>query len=408
MDTRPVLVVALAVLFVTAGCQAPVQQGATDAPAGQTPTDQPSTETTATTTSDTGETTELVSVRDELPFRVTPVYERVGRLLGVEAADRPSTSVRVEEPPESGTLGTASTSGFTELVGIEPLPADGEGGGVQVGAIAQGTQVTLYDHPNATVEWQENVLAHEFVHVYQTQLKPRSGVDELDFRRNREFLLSAMVEGSAEYVQERYGIRYQNRSLDQAALTEEWQNASAYVRWRIAPYEYGSRYFALRVDDASGVTDVYENPPRTAEQVLHGYGPDEERAKTLTATLNASGSEFSQMRGATKGELFVRLALSTELGWERAADASSGWGMDRLLSVSGENGLNTYAWVIRWDDAAEAAEFQAAFADYDARTDVSFRTASVTDETVVVLTGEESFVENATVEGNSSNVTVRV
>ena len=408
MDTRPVLVVALAVLFVAAGCQAPVQQGATDAPAERTPTttDQPSTE--PTTTDDAGEETELVSVRDELPFRVTPIYERVGRLLDVEAADRPSTSVRVEEPPEGGTLGAASTSGFTNLVGIEPLPSAGAGGGVSVGAIAQGTQVTLYDHPNATAEWQENVLAHEFVHVYQTQLPTREGVDELDFRRNRPFLLSVLTEGSAEYVQERYGIRYQNRSVDQTALTGEWKNASAYVRWRLAPYEYGSRYFALRVDDASGVTDVYENPPRTAEQVLHGYGPDEERAKTLTASLNASGSEFSQMRGATKGELFVRLALSTELGWERAADASTGWGMDRLLSISGENGLNTYAWVIRWDDAAEAAEFQEAFADYDARTDVSFRTESVTDETVVVLTGEASFVQNASVAGNSSNVTVRV
>ena len=32
METRPVVAVALAVLFVTAGCQAPVQQGATAAP----------------------------------------------------------------------------------------------------------------------------------------------------------------------------------------------------------------------------------------------------------------------------------------------------------------------------------------------------------------------------------------
>jgi hypothetical protein len=409
MNTRPVLVLALAVLFVTAGCQAPTQQDAPATTGDELTTDEPTTETeTETESTDVGEETELVSVTDDLPFRVTPVYDRVGRMLDVEEADRPNTAVRVEDPSQSGTLGTASTSGFTNLVGIEPLPSDGQSGGVQVGAITQGTQVTLYDHPNATVEWQENVLAHEFVHVYQTRLPTREGVGELDFRRNRAFLLSAMVEGSAEYVQERYGIRYQNRSVDQTALADGWQNASAYVRWRVAPYEYGSRYFALRIDDPSRVPDVYENPPRTAEQVLHGYGPDDERAKTLTATLNGSDSEFSKMRGTTKGELFVRLALSTELDWERAASASSGWGMDRLLSISSDDGLDTYAWVLRWDNPAEAAEFEDAFAEYDARNDASFRVESVTDETLVVYAGEQSFVENASAAGNSSNVTIRV
>lgn len=411
MDTRPVLAVALAVLFVTAGCQAPTQQGEAVAPeeptqtTGQTAPGETTEEATAS--DDAPEVTEFVRVDDELPFRVTPIYERVGRMLDVEEADRPSTTVRIEEPPETGTLGTASTSGFTELVGIEPIPADGEGGGVTVGAIARGTQVTLYDHANVTAEWQENVLAHEFVHVYQTQLPTREHVTDLDLRRNRDFLAGVMTEGSAEYVQERYGIRYQNSSLNQTNLSPEWKNASAYVRMRIAPYEYGSRYFALRVDDASGVTDVYEQPPRTAEQVLHGYDPGEEEAKNLTVDLDAADSEFTEMRGTTKGELFVRLALSTELDWERAADASAGWGMDRLLHVSGDRGANTYAWVLRWDDATEATEFRDAFAAYNAQNDAAFRTESVTDETLVVYIGDESFVENASAVGNSSDVTVR-
>jgi len=401
METRPVVAVALAVLFVTAGCQAPVQQGATAAP-------ENATATTDGTTQAAPEETELVRVTDELPFRVTPIYERVGRMLGVPEAERPTTVVGVEEPPQGDVLGAASTSGFTNLVGIEPLPSAGEGGGVSVGAVARGTLVTLFDHPNASVAWKENVLAHEFVHVYQTRLPTREGVDDLDRRRNHRFLKSVVTEGSAQYVQERYAVRYQNQTRNQTAITARWKNASAYVRWRLAPYEYGSRYFALRLQNASGVTDVYEDPPRTAEQVAHGYAPEAEPAKELSVDLAATDSEFSRMRATTKGELFVRLALSTELGWERAADASAGWGMDRLLHVSGDHGANTYAWVLRWDDASEAAAFREAFADYDASNGVAFRTEAVTDETVVVYAGDEAFVENASATGNSSYVTVRV
>ncbi|WP_232702166.1 hypothetical protein [Halobacterium wangiae] len=410
MTTRPVLAVALAVLFVTAGCQAPTQQGASTAPGDAPATPAGTNESTngTTTTDDAAEATELVRVTDELPFRATPVYERVGRMLGVPQADRPSTVVRVEDPPDGDVLGRASTSGFTKLVGIEPDPSAGESGGVSVGAFARGTRVTLFDHPNVTAAWQENVLAHEFVHVYQTRILTREATAHLDNRRDNQFLNAVLVEGSAEYVQERYGVRYQNESLDQTAVPVRWKNASAYVRMRIAPYEYGSRYFALRVDDAGDVTDVYDRPPRTAEQVLHGYAPDEERAKTLTVDLDAEDTEFTRLRGTTKGELFVRLALSTELDWERAVAASSGWGMDRLVHVSGDHGANTYAWVLRWDDAGEATEFREAFADYDAANDVDFRTESVTDETVVVYAGDESFVENASAAGNSSAVTVTV
>lgn len=419
MDTRPVLVVALAVLFVTAGCQAPAQQGeatpesetpaTTSASTTEAPTQSPTTtpEQTAESADDgPAELTQFVRVEDELPFRVTPIYERVGRMLDVGEYDHPATTVYVKNASEAGNVSSGSTSGFTKLVGIEPQPRDDGDGGVQAGAVTRGTTVTLYDYENATTEWKENVLAHEFVHVYQSQLPVRDAVQDLDRRRNRPFLTSVMVEGSAEYVQERYGIEYQNETLNQTHISEGWKDAPAYARLRIAPYEYGSRYLAVRLDDSSGVTDVYENPPRTAEQVVHGYDVGEEPAKSLTVDANTSESAFDSTGTGTRGELFVRLALSTALEWERSAEASTGWGMDRLVYLTGEDGADAYAWVLRWDNATDATEFCDAFADYDEANDQQFRVESVTEETVVVYAGAGDFVENASAAGNSSSVTV--
>jgi hypothetical protein len=407
METRSVVAVALAVLFVTAGCQAPAApQASTDTPTESTATDTPTTTEPTTTQTTTTTETNLVEVSDPLPYNVSRIYHRVGGLMDVPQYQRPPTQVEVKAPPEGGSRGTASTSGFVEVIGIEPLPSEGEDGGVITGAITRGTSVTLYDHPNASDRRQEYVLAHEFVHVLQSQMDVRQGIIRLDFERNRLFLSSVLVEGSAEYVQERYSMRYQNASIDQTAISDRWKNASAYVRWRIAPYEYGSRYFAMRVDNASQVQSIYRNPPRTTEQVVHGYGPAEEPAKDISIDVQAESDDVSLRGRTTKGELFTRIALSSELDWQRAADAAEGWGMDRLLTFQVADGKRGYAWVLRWDDAGEAQEFDQAFEAYADQRETAFDAERVGDETVVVFAGYEDFVATASASGNSSSVTV--
>lgn len=418
MQTKSVVAIVLAVLFVTAGCQAPASPQATsDTPAQTTSADeQPTTDeptttesiTTQTTTTQTTTTqeTSLVDVSDPLPYNVSRIYHRVGRMMGVQRYQRPPTRVEVKAPPDGGSRGTASTSGFVNVIGIEPLPSSGEDGGVVTGAVTRGTDVTLYDHPNASDERQKYVLAHEFVHVQQSQMSVRDGVRRLDHQRNRLFLSSVMVEGSAEYVQERYSIRYQSASLNQTAIGDSWKNASAYVRWRVSPYEYGSRYFAMRVDNASGVEGIYRNPPRTTEQVIHGYSPGEEQAKELAIDVEEKSANVSLRGRTTKGELFTRIGLSSELDWQRAADAADGWGMDRLLTFTVDDGKRGYAWALRMDDASEAQEFNEAVQTYADQREKAFETERVGDETVVVFAGDDEFVTTASASGNSSSVTV--
>jgi hypothetical protein len=406
MQTKSVVAVALAVLFVTAGCQAPAGPQASAETPTETTTDQPTTTDPATTDTTTTTEKELVEVTDPLPYNVSRIYHHVGGLMDVPRYQRPPTRVEVKAPPEGGSRGTASTSGFVELIGIKPLPSKGEDGGVITGAVTRGTDVTLYDHPNASDRRQEYVLAHEFVHVLQSQMPVRKGVRKLDHKRNRLFLSSVMVEGSAEYVQERYSMRYQKASIDQTAIGDGWKNASAYVRWRVSPYEYGSRYFAMRADNASQVQSVYRNPPRTTEQVVHGYGPAEEPAKDLSIDVEEQSEDVSLRGRTTKGELFTRIALSSELEWQRAAQAAEGWGMDRLLTFTVDDGKRGYAWVLRWDSPGEAQEFAQAFQVYADQRQQAFQTEHVGDETVVVFAGYEEFVTTASASGNSSSVTV--
>jgi hypothetical protein len=109
------------------------------------------------------------------------------------------------------------------------------------------------------------------------------------------------------------------------------------------------------------------------------------------------------------GEAFVRTALAGSLGVERAARAAAGWGNDSLLTVRRPGVANSsYAWVLQWDDPAEADEFRAAMADsiaargraadgggwHVAGVRVALRHPG--PETTVLFAGAPSFVRNAT------------
>ncbi|MXR21038.1 hypothetical protein [Halobacterium bonnevillei] len=414
MERRRVLAtLAVVALLVVAGCQSP---GAPQSPDGGAPTatatsDPATTRATAdsTTTESTTATANssdgLVRVDDDFGFDVPPIYHRVGRMLEVPRADRPEVQVRTEDPPDDGGSVVARPQGFVGLVGIVPQNPVGGDESVGTAAVARGTLVTVYSDGDLNATLTESTLAHEFAHVYQfTAHDPRSVVKSLGPNRNNARLTEVVVEGSAEYVQEEYEIRHQDRDVDQSEFAAAWKRAPAFQRWTVASYVYGSRYVELRIDDPANVTDVYQNPPRSTEQVIHGFTPDEEPVADLTVTADTTGP-FAWSNAATKGELFARIALSTELDWERAAAAAEGWGADRLLTFS-DGDRAGYAWALRWDDASEADEFRDAFADYDDRNDERFRLEAVGDETVVVFAGADAFVENATATGNSSSVTV--
>jgi hypothetical protein len=154
---------------------------------------------------------------------------------------------------------------------------------------------------------------------------------------------------------------------------------------------------------------VFEDPPRTSEELLHGLAGGAEPPADL-AVAAETGGEWRVQRRYPGGELRLRAMLTSALPGSDAAEAAAGWGNDTVLQFRDGN-VTGAAWVLRFDDPAEAEEFATLFGTYEATVEgernASVRLVRVAAETVVVLGGAASFVSGTTATGTDASVTVR-
>jgi hypothetical protein len=389
---RPAAAVLVAVMLVLAGCSGASPQAPDGNATATTTTTTDTTETTDATTRTTRDGPDLgINVQGgELPFDPNVTFLRVQEMLGTNV----SPPGNVMYVPGLDSAGQASNTGRVYLDTKD-----------------------------------EAVLAHEFAHSILLRAAPEGAVGSPD----AEFAGKATVEGAAEYVEAAYEQRYLDRTpspVDSLPRNPE----AAYFLGR---YHYGYDYFEARVDDPSEVGAVHGNPPNTSEQVLHGLAPAEEPPREFlvsTADRHLASDATWQYAGSDRlGEITLLLTLRTRLPSERAAAAASGWGNDRLVTFEGDDGRG-FAWVIRWDDAANATEFAETFREYEGKpvktfgstpgygqspnaeftqvawhdTDASMTVTRLSPEVTVVAIGPESFVEQASASGGNESVTVRV
>lgn len=348
------------------------------------------------------------------------LYRTVVEMHGLAYETAPAVELQVKErAAPSRTDSVWETSAFMELWGFDAS----EMRRTSIAGLAVGTRVFLYVEPVQTKDGRRSVLAHEYTHVLQHHTdafrQVKSGVRAGDGNTRRVYL--AVTEGSATYVERRYADVHLNVSRERRSWAGFTRNRSRFGTYVVAPYFFGPRYVGQRIDSVEELSAVYERPPRTTEQVIHGYDPDEEPARPLTIRTEESASTGWHLDDErVRGELFVRLALAGELERERAAAAAAGWGSDRVLSYATTGSdERAHAWVLRWDDTSEADEFAAAIGDYlDARADRAsdrwvdgetvFDLRWAGEETVVVLAGPDRFVDDVTVTGSNDAVSVSV
>lgn len=426
---RAVLAVCCALLLVLAGCSVGFQ-GPADDPGREpavTPTDAaPATPTATATPQDSqtaterdggllnGDGTEGIAVRGgRLPVDATLVYDRTRTLLAT-GAPRPDavqlldTTTNTTRPPE-----------FQRLLGLERNVSE-----VEAVAFVIGPR-TVYFNRNATDRpaFTEHVLAHEFTHTIQfrrghigrVQAATASGPDG-------RFTSTAVIEGAATYTQDRYWqTRIANRTAPgerpSVAVTADYRGSTGAARYAFAPYRFGYRYANRTLDSPAGLPALYRDPPRTSEQVLHP-GVEAEPVPLRVGLRNEDEGvwreTFAPPRGRV-GEAFLRAMLATELDDERAARAAAGWGNDTRIAFNNESGARGYAWVLRFDDATNASQFDGAVEDYlrgrtgedplaDDRTgrqwtttvdgrSVSYRLRRTDQRTAVLLLGTPTFVD---------------
>lgn len=413
---RFALQVLTVVCVLLAGC------GGASAPQGQEQTltseetENPEAKWTPETARTTTPSSDRVVVRgDSLPVDADRTFERVERLMGTNGT--PPT-VRVTEvdgrPADAG----FRSGEFSELMGVnETFPElDDVAGGAREG------WVLIRYTDRASPSEIEGILAHEFAHVLQpTDLRPtlRDHARPAYVRTtDARFARTSVVEGVAEYVADQYAKRYPDDARPHsAAYRANWTNLSVGLRAYRAPYYYGQRYVRFRVEAGADLDDIYANPPRTAEQVLHNRTPAEEPRRRLDVNATLPGSGWDLTTEDAKGELYVRHLLEGELSRERAKRAAAGWGNDRLFTYYNVTKVG-HVWVTRWDDADEAAEFEAALAAFLGERyggdgtpwsgeNAAFGIERVRPDTVALVAGDPAFADEVSLTSDESAIRVR-
>ncbi len=376
-----------------------------------------------------GDDEETIAVQGgELPLDPGLVYDRTTRLLGTDVPG-PDTIQLLDT-----TANTTSPPEFQRLLGLERNVTEAEAIAFVVGPRTVYANRNLADRP----AFLEHVLAHEFTHTVQFRrgyigrVTAATGSDP-----DGRFTSTAVIEGAATYTEDRYWLAY---VVDRAAPGERpargverrYRNSDGAARYSFAPYWFGYRYAAATVDSPAELPEVYADPPLTSEQVLHpgtDEGPVPLRVALRGETAGVWQETFAPPRGRI-GEAFLRVALATELGDDRAARAAAGWGNDTRIAFNNETGARGYAWVLRFDDAANASEFDTAVTAYlsertgdaplaDDRTGrqwtttldgrpVAYRLRRTDDRTAVLLLGTPAFVDadTTTVRGADGRVVI--
>lgn len=381
-------------MLVLAGCGAFVggpSPTATPDASSATESGAPTQTATATSTPNS-----RVTVYGDAPVNATLVWERVESLFG-ETYDPPAVSVL------DRTRGTQA-SPFVAALGLDEGIETAYEGHVGWRYMPRYDRVQLVPR-NASRTDVERVLAHEYVHAVQYR------TDVWDRAMNAGASRAAL-EGGAVYVEDVYTREFHGYSaIDRRC--ERYRNGTPYERYTSQPYCFGGQYFAEELDSPSDLFDPDLRLPNTTEQVLH---PETTEGPTNLTVVDETPTDWhTPATMDRRGELFVRTVLGVELSEERASEAATGWGNDRLLTVTGDT--DGYVWVLRWDTDDDADEFETAFADYlDARgnetvdgwrvDDDRYRLTTVDDRTVTVVTGNETFVDAVSVAGGGGNVTV--
>lgn len=441
--------------LVLAGCNAPTTgPAATDTPAGSTPTvadtsaestptahstptadsttasvSTTATEPPPTSTAERPASPEALAAQYDIdrdagvPTNVSLVFARTALLLDRPGVEPPST---VEVRGDAGTqVGPARYPPFFETLGIEPA----QGTPAYPAFVATPDRIVVNRNLTQRPTLLAATLSQEAVHVVQfrdrTPTTLRRAVPGSRTTVDGSYVVTALLEGTAVYTQAAYQRRYQNATTTRIdTLGETYRNQTTVGRISYGIYYFGAQYVRDRVDDPAEIDSVYDDPPATTEQLLHGPGAGPEA--NLPVEIASDGWESASRRRTTFGELFLRGTLATRLSEEAAADAAAGWGTDERL-VFTRDGETGYVWLHRWDDPANATEFRGAFDSYLNRTlnrstvagpdgptagwrgdGETYRLLRLDDQTTALVAGSPAFVGNTTLRADDGTAAVRV
>lgn len=421
MAARNLLVLLLVVL---AGCStliAPPQDPSP--PAGTESPPEQQSNTTAPTDDNTSEPTlpQISVTGGNLATDPIQTFRRVTTQLGINStvANQYNVSIKVITP--ENVRSSREPPRFLRVLGVQAPEYRTNLAGQTI-----GDDEIRINHDVATQPRIAGLLTHEYVHIVQHSRDETgqlfdvdtSGWDEIPPSGPELRLLdSSLTEGAATHVADQYQQAYTDTLPQGTRYRRAYeQRETAGGRYFMAPYWFGYRYVADRLEDNSTLASIYDQPPRTTEALVHQYDPGAEPPVSLP--VNVTGDRWRPDDRGRVGELGTRIALSAHLNRSRAAVGADGWGNDALVPFE-RNSSRGYVWITRWDDTANASEFRTALTaalNQDATaTEMGWRDGQVVfriqqgedSETVVVVAGPPKFARNTSMDINQ-RVSVQV
>jgi hypothetical protein len=215
--------------------------------------------------------------------------------------------------------------------------------------------------------------SHEYDHALQDQAFDLEALQEgLDDRGDESLARQSLVEGDA-YLLMTYWLQGALTPEEIAAVIESSSDPEAMAALQRVPQIVQAQITFSALQGTQWVTSVqlgggweavdaaFADPPVSTEQILH---PDKylSREAPVDVELPADladrmGAGWSVVDEDTMGEHQTALWLGSPT-IAAAADASAGWGGDRIITLGGPDDAWAIAWHTVWDSDDDAAEFE--------------------------------------------------
>lgn len=413
MRARPVLVAALVVCALLAGCTTPLSDGG----GVQNGTDAAGSEPAGETDGDDALTAEERQRlrNDDLPTDEVAVYRNVTALLDSDAA-APTVTARDLTEQFRSAYGHTEDPRFRRL-NLTEVRVDRAG----TGGFAYADEVIVHrgGGDEAAVE---SVLVHEFTHTIQYSeemiavSEPRipgwAGTGTDLNTTDADLAATALIEGGAMYVEDEYARRHLD-GVDRpsARMDVAYREEPPGMRYVFAPYAFGADYANATLEDPSNLGALYrEDPPVTTHGIMYPEaGVDEPADVTVETDVRAEGVAVA--RTDRMGAMFLHVALGAHLPEDAADEAARAWREDRLVEFEAGD-ERPFVWTLRLSDAEAAdrvaALFERSLAERtDARAD-EFAVDRVGERTVAVVSGDREFRDRVAVSVRDGAVEIEV
>lgn len=227
---------------------------------------------------------------------------------------------------------------------------------------------------------QRPVMAHELTHALQDQHFSLSRFQQLaKGQSDAELAIHAMIEGEATDVMLDWAYRAEKLDitrfppLKDALQSMSGKNGKDYPLLERAPevikqnllfpYFYGAGFVQSVVKAASWkrVTEGYEHPPLSTEQIMHPekfLSYEKPALVKLPALSSLLGRNWKEVDEDVMGEFNLLLALKQFIPAPAASRAAQGWAGDRYaLFENQENHATALVSYTAWDTNTDALEY---------------------------------------------------